>query len=264
MDKDKLQGMDKTGYCLLPNFYTPDELTELHEILRIFHHNWIADNRDFYQQRAINSAYLTGKKYLQSAQRKRLFDFLASHKLMEIVTAILANDVCFMNTQLFFDPVQNEQKNYWHRDPQYHLTLQQQQEALTGPRVMHVRIPLVKEHGLELVPGSHRQWDTQEELQVRLEQEGHKNHEDLSSGLAVPLNVGDVLVFNANMIHRGLYGNDRLALDILFCDPIPELLQFVDESCLPEDGFLNILDNGKAFSNTLKIKASINQQQNGH
>ena len=264
MDKDKLQDMERNGFCLLQNFYTPDELKELHEILTTFHQNWIADNLDFYQQRSINSAYLTGKKYLDERQRTTLFQFIASQKLMDLVTAVLGDDVCFMNTQLFFDPVQNEQKNYWHRDSQYHLTIEQQKEALAGPRVLHVRIPLIKERGLELVPGSHCQWDTEEELQVRLELDGHKNHEDLSSGLAVPLDVGDVLVFSANMIHRGLYGNDRLAMDILFCDPAPELLQFVDESCLPEDGILKNLDNGRAFSNTLKIKAIVSQHKNGH
>ena len=264
MDKDKLQDMKENGFCLFPRFYRPAELQELHQVLSTFHQNWIADNREFYLQRAINSAYLTGNMYLDERQRTTLFHFIASHKLMDLVTAVLGDGICFMNTQLFFDPVDKNRKNYWHRDSQYHLTLQQQQEALTGPRVIHVRIPLVKEQGLELVPGSHHQWDNQEELQVRLEQEGHKNHEDLSSGLAVPLDVGDVLVFSANMIHRGLYGNDRLALDILFCDPVPELLKFVDESCLPEDGILDILDNGKAFSNTLKIKASINQYENGH
>jgi len=62
------------------------------------------------------------------------------------------------------------------------------------------------------------------------------------------------LVFSANMIHRGLYGMDRLALDILFCDPVPELVEFIDDSCLPDPGTLAMLENRTAFDSAMEIK----------
>jgi len=75
---------------------------------------------------------------------------------------------------------------------------------------------MVEENGLEWVPGSHQRWDTEEELNVRLELCGHRHQECLDSGLEIPLGAGDLLVFSANLIHRGLYGKHRMALDILF------------------------------------------------
>ncbi len=159
-----------------------------------------------------------------------------------------------MNTQLFFNPVDSQQKNYWHRDPQYHLSLAQQQQALAGPEVVHVRIPLADEPGIELIPGTHKRWDSKEELDVRLERSGKKKYHDLSTGLALPLNKGDILIFSANIIHRGLYGKDRLALDLLFCEALPELMKFVDGDCLPSPAILDKLENPEPFINSIEAK----------
>lgn len=117
----------------------------------------------------------------------------------------------------------------------------------------HFSVPLVSEPGMELIPGTHKQWDTEEQLNVRLEQNGHKNYEDLKQGVVVNLNAGDLLVFSANMIHRGLYGNDRMALDILFCDPDPQLMAFVDKACLPSREIMKKLDNSAVFEAALSM-----------
>ncbi len=64
------------------------------------------------------------------------------------------------------------QRNYWHRDPQHHMSVEQQKEALFGPNALHFRVPLADELGLELVLGTHRRRDSGEDLVVRLEQNG--------------------------------------------------------------------------------------------
>lgn len=220
-----------------------------------FHHSWRQENARFYAEKAVNSAYLTGKKHLNDAERLTLFEVIGSAKLMDVVMSVMGDRPAFMNTQLFFDPVNAEQKNYWHRDPQYHLSIEEQKKTLFGPEVVHFRIPLVDEPGVELIPGTHRRWDSDEELNVRLEQNGQKNSDNLSSGVRVRLNAGDLLVFSANMIHRGLYGLNRMSLDILFCDPVPELMQFVDDDCLPAAEILGKLENPAALARTLEIKA---------
>jgi ectoine hydroxylase-related dioxygenase (phytanoyl-CoA dioxygenase family) len=147
--------------------------------------------------------------------------------------------------------VNQVQHNYWHRDPQYHLSVDEQKAALSGPEVVHVRIPLADEPGIELVPASHKQWDTEEELDVRLGRNEKSVHDPLSSSERVSLNAGDLLVFSANIIHRGIYGMDRLSLDVLFCDPEVELLKFVDEDCLPDAAVIASLENADAFRSTL-------------
>ncbi|AUN99525.1 phytanoyl-CoA dioxygenase [Bacteriovorax stolpii] len=247
-------GYDKNGYLLLKKFYDPSDLKELYSILITFHEAWKKDNSDFYSKRAINSAYLTSPKYLSPNDREELFKFIGSSKLMGILSSLIPDKAMFMNTQLFFNPVNKEQKNYWHRDPQYVLSLDDQQKALKKSKVLHFRIPLHDEPGIELVPGTHKRWDSKEELEVRLETNGKKNNDDLSSGLKINLEAGDLLIFSANMIHRGLYGMNRFALDILFCDSDVELAQFVDLDCLPGKAELAKIENSEIFENALFLK----------
>jgi len=249
---------EENGYIAFRDMFEEAELREVRAVILKFHQTWMLENAKFYTEQAINSAYLTSPKYLSDSERESLFKFISSAKLMRIVTSIMGDRPAFMNTQLFFNPSNDAQKNYWHRDPQYHLSVAEQKKALSGSNVLHFRIPLSDEPGLELVPGTHKRWDTNEELNVRLEKNGHKNHEDLSTGKTIPINTGDLLVFNANMIHRGIYGMDRLSLDILFCDPVPELLQFADDDCLPDLVTLEKLENIVAFNNTIEIRSNIN------
>jgi ectoine hydroxylase-related dioxygenase (phytanoyl-CoA dioxygenase family) len=175
---------------------------------------------------------------------------------MNIVTNIMGDCSAFMNTQLFFDPANNAQKNYWHRDPQYHMSIEEQQAALRGPAVVHFRVPLFDELGIELIPKTHTRWDSADELDVRLELNGRKRYEELPSAVRVSLKAGDLLIFNANMIHRGVYGMDRLALDILFCDPSLELAQYINDDCLPDSDILAGLENASAFARAAAIKVS--------
>lgn len=245
---------EKDGYCVFPRHVEKNKLESLRVVIERFHQAWVVANGQFYREKAVNSAYLTGKKYLREGERQVLFEFIGSHHLMEIVNSIMGDSVAFMNTQLFFDPVNSTQKNYWHRDPQYHLSLEEQKKSLSGPSVVHFRIPLVDEPGVELIPGTHKRWDSESELNVRLEREGHQNHEALSSGVRVRLNAGDLLAFSANMIHRGLYGMGRMSLDILFCEPDPQLMQWVDDDTLPDFMAMQKMENASAFKRTRELK----------
>ncbi|WP_286263690.1 phytanoyl-CoA dioxygenase family protein [Thalassotalea atypica] len=239
------------GYQVIRQYFTKDELDALRTVILNFHQRWIEENKDFYHTRAVNSAYLTDTLYLEDKQRMQLFEFISSSKVISAAQHVFERPFAFMGTQLFFNPHNNQQQNYWHRDPQYHLNEAEQKAALSGPEVVHIRIPLFDEPGIELVPKSHKNWDTEEELNVRFERNGHKNSEQLSSGKAISLGAGDALLFSANMIHRGLYGGQRLAFDILFCDVEPHLLEFAKRSILPSPAMLDILADPAVFKNTL-------------
>lgn len=245
---------EENGYLVVKGLFKESELGQIRRVVTRFHDAWKLKHAQFYAEKAINSAYLTAKEHLNNAERESLFQFIGSAKLMAVVTSIMGDCPAFMNTQLFFDPVNERQRNYWHRDTQYHMTIAEQQQALLGPKVVHFRIPLVDEPGVEFVPATHRRWDQDDELDVRLERNGRNNHEDLLSGIKVKLDAGDLLIFSANMLHRGLYGMNRLSLDILFCDPAPELMTFVDANCLPEPDTLATIENAQAFQNSIEMK----------
>ena len=115
-------------------------------------------------------------------------------------------------------------------------------------------MPLFDELGMEIVPGTHKRWDSEEEYNVRQEEKGRVSSESLSTGKAINLAAGDLLVFSADMIHRGLYGLDRLALDILVFDSAGDFVDYVDDDCLPDVAMLDDIDDPRLFKNTLELK----------
>jgi hypothetical protein len=116
-------------------------------------------------------------------------------------------------------------------------------------------VPLFDELGMELVPGTHKRWDNDEEFDVRQEEKGKLSSESLSTGKAIQLAAGDLLVFSADMIHRGLYGLDRLALDILVFDPAGDFADYVDDDCLPDRSMLDKIHDPRLFTNTMHLKS---------
>jgi ectoine hydroxylase-related dioxygenase (phytanoyl-CoA dioxygenase family) len=256
-NRNQLQrNYDQQGYFVIRNYFTVAEITELRAVVLKFHQLWQQDNAKFYQEEAFNSSLITGSEYLAFDDRVQLFNFISSKKIMTVVEAIVANNPAFMNTQLFFNPVNPKQKDFWHRDCQYDHDVAGQKLAIKQTQVLHLRVPLFDELGMELVPGTHKRWDNDEEFNVRQEEKGSVSSDDLASGEKIKLAAGDLLVFSADMIHRGLYGLERLALDILVFDSAGDFADYVDDDCLPDSLMLNKIDDPRLFINTLNLKSN--------
>jgi ectoine hydroxylase-related dioxygenase (phytanoyl-CoA dioxygenase family) len=247
---------DQQGYFVIRNYFTVTEIAELRAVVLKFHQLWQQDNAKFYQEEAFNSSLITGSEYLAFDDRVQLFNFISSKKIMKVVEAIVANNPAFMNTQLFFNPVNRKQKDFWHRDCQYDHDVAGQKLAIEKTQVLHLRVPLFDELGMELVPGTHKRWDNDEEFNVRQEEKGSLSSDDLASGRKIKLAAGDLLVFSADMIHRGLYGLERLALDILVFDSAGDFADYVDDDCLPDSLMLDKIDDPRLFINTLNLKSN--------
>ncbi|MBA6337567.1 phytanoyl-CoA dioxygenase family protein [Colwellia sp. BRX8-7] len=255
-NQSQLQGhYDAQGYFVIRNYFNDTEISALRQVVLKFHDLWKKDHAKFYQEEAFNSSLITGSQYLAFDDRVKLFNFISSKKIMAVVESVIAAKPAFMNTQLFFNPVNPAQKDFWHRDCQYDHEVEEQKKAIQETQVVHLRLPLFDERGMELVPGTHKRWDNEEEFNVRQEEKGRVSSENLSTGKEIKLAAGDLLVFSADMIHRGLYGLDRLALDILVFDPAGDFADYVDDDCLPEFSMLDKIENPRLFTNTLDLKA---------
>ena len=248
---------DVQGYFVLKNYFTAPEISSLRKVILKFHELWKLDHAEFYEQEAFNSSLITGSQYLASEDRVKLFNFISSKKIMDVVESVIPTNPAFMNTQLFFNPVNPQQKDFWHRDCQYDHDIEGQKKAIQETQVLHLRVPLFDELGMELVPGTHKRWDSDEEFNVRQEEKGKVSSENISTGKTINLAAGDLLVFSADMIHRGLYGLDRLALDILVFDPAGDFVDYVDDDCLPGIAMLDKIDDPRLFANTMQLKSMV-------
>jgi ectoine hydroxylase-related dioxygenase (phytanoyl-CoA dioxygenase family) len=246
---------DEQGYFVLRNYFTTSEIEELRKVILKFHELWKLDNAKFYREDAFNSSLITGSEYLAYDERVKLFNFISSKKIMALVDILIPVDPAFMNTQLFFNPINPQLKDFWHRDCQYDHDIEIQKKVIHETQVVHLRVPLFDELGMELVPGTHKRWDTDEEFNVRQEEKGRKSNENLSTGKTIQLAAGDVLVFSADMIHRGLYGLDRLALDLLVFDPTGDFADYVDDDCLPEMSMMDKIVDPRLFVNSRRLKS---------
>jgi len=245
---------DKQGYFVIRDYFDASEISSLRKVILKFHELWKSDNKIFYQEEAFNSSLITGSQYLAVDDRIKLFNFISSKKIMDLVNSLIPTNPAFMNTQLFFNPVNPKQKDFWHRDCQYDHDVDVQKQVIHETQVLHLRIPLFDELGIELVPGTHKRWDNDEEFDVRQEVKGRVSSENLSNGKKISLAAGDLLLFSADMIHRGLYGLDRLALDILVFDSAANFVDYVDDDCLPDISMLDKIDDPSLFINTLHLK----------
>lgn len=206
------------GFVLLPAFFDSEEVAALGDLVLPPHRAWLAMNETELKRGSVNSAYLTDTKYSRDeGRRQALLAWLASDKLVGLAARLLSAEPKFLNTQVFFNPRDAMKKPYWHRDIQYMGWPEDMQcERIKTDGVLHLRIPLRDDPGMEFVPASHNRWDTEIERKVRLELDGHCNHEELPGSVRIPHRPGDLLAFSAHVIHRGVYGGERLAFDVLF------------------------------------------------
>ena len=233
------------GFLHLPGFYRPHELVDLEAVLLKHHNAWLLQHQAAYQNGLINSHSLTADSALTEPDKNVLFQIIAAPALLAQLALIFPQAPRFLNTQLFFDPHQRNQNNYWHRDVQYTgLNEASQRSVILQQNVVHCRIAMRPERGIELIAGSHQRWDSAEEYAVRMGKSPYRPHDDLPHATQIALHTGDVLLFSANMLHRGLYGQKRLAFDIIYCDDHPDLLAHRGDHTLPNAAQLATLPAG--------------------
>ena len=76
---------DEKGYFVMRNYLNESEVSSLRKVILKFHELWKQDNATFYQEEAFNSSLITGSQYLGFDDRVKLFNFISSKKMMELV-----------------------------------------------------------------------------------------------------------------------------------------------------------------------------------
>ena len=240
---------EKHGYAILRNFFDNKEISVLSRHIDRIYQKWKQENEVLiFENKLVNMHSLTSRVYFQECPQQRIafFELIAPEKLTGTLEKIFGPGIYFHNTQLFFNPSNFEQRPYWHRDMQYSSVEDSvQRDEQNSISSLHVRIPLIPERGVELVAGTHRRWDNAQERNVRLELNGHKNSEPLPDSHLVDLDPGDILIFDAQMIHRGNYelNPERKAFDLCVGKYHPLTSSFLDPQVLPTDKEIEQISN---------------------
>ncbi|TBR37545.1 phytanoyl-CoA dioxygenase [Marinomonas agarivorans] len=256
---------EQHGYVILRAFLNDDDLADIIVNIDPIYQVWRDNNQEQIAQNAlVNMHSLTHSHFFKNNKnaRVKLFNTLANKKLITKLIHLFGEGIYFHNTQLFFNPINKEQQPYWHRDMQYSpIDDAQQSKEQSNMLSLHVRIPLQEETGLAVIKGTHKRWDTEQEHNVRFELNGHKSNEPLPDNELITLKLGDILIFNAQMIHRGNYDqNDtRKALDLCVGKYHPLSSQFFDKSVLPTEQEMAQLTNPSWYQEAYKVLACQNR-----
>jgi len=250
---------DSQGYLIVKNLFSAPEIEKLTTIVDRIVDQWLSENRaDVINHQLINMHSLTNPRYFESRETERLlfFQMLAAKQLTKLLDSMFGDGIYFHNTQLFFNPFEHSKRPYWHRDMQYSPiddAVQKNEQLNMLP--LHVRISLIREQGIELIPGTHNRWDTDLERDVRLELNGHKNSEDLPGAVLISLEPGDILIFSAQMIHRGNYhlNTSRKALDLCVGKEHPLTSTYLDANNLPTINELDRIENNQWYKAARQI-----------
>jgi ectoine hydroxylase-related dioxygenase (phytanoyl-CoA dioxygenase family) len=243
-----------TGYAVVRDLLDTSKINSITKHVNRIYGSWMDSNKsNIIEHQLVNMNSLTKQIYFKNCPEDRVdfFNSISPKELTNLLDGMTGSDIYFHNTQLFFNPLNSKALPYWHRDMQYSLIPDDIQESEQKNMIsLHIRIPLIKESGVEVIPGTHKRWDTELEKNVRLELNGHSNNENLPNSKLIELNVGDVLIFNAQMIHRGNYqlNESRKALDLCVGKYHHLTSGFLDKEVLPTNREIKFIKNNQWYS----------------
>jgi ectoine hydroxylase-related dioxygenase (phytanoyl-CoA dioxygenase family) len=244
---------DDLGYIILRNFLNDIEINSISKHVNNVFNSWMRSNEsEVFDYQLVNMHSLTQKEYFKNNPEERVdfFNAISPIKLVNLLESMFDSEIYFHNTQLFFNPLNSKRLPYWHRDMQYSPLSDDIQKAEQNNMLsLHIRIPLEKEKGVEIIPGTHKRWDTELERDVRLELNGHTNNEQLPNAKLIDLDVGDILIFNSQMIHRGNYqlNNSRKALDLCVGKYHQLTFGYFDKQVLPTDEEIELIKHNRWY-----------------
>ncbi|NQZ23966.1 MAG: phytanoyl-CoA dioxygenase family protein [Colwellia sp.] len=245
---------DDMGYVVVRNFLSDIEISSISKHVNGVFDSWMSSNKsEIFEHQLVNMHSLTKQEYFTNTPDERVgfFNSISPLTLTNLIERMFGSEIYFHNTQLFFNPLNKKRLPYWHRDMQYSPLSDDIQKAEQNNMVsLHIRIPLVKEKGVEIIPGTHKRWDTELERDVRLELNGHSNNEQLPNAKLIELDVGDILIFSSQMIHRGNYqlNDSRKALDLCVGKYHHLTFGFLDKQILPRKEEMELIKNNQWYS----------------
>jgi ectoine hydroxylase-related dioxygenase (phytanoyl-CoA dioxygenase family) len=157
----------------------------------------------------------------EPAALERLLAFVSSARVCALLDGLAyADEVSsprLKKADYYHEQTQHDWDGDWHRDTQFvEYDLERERALVLTTTSVHVRVAFEPDDRLELVEGSHRRWDSAEELGIR--KGAARTSAAMPNATRVALRAGDACVFHAWSIHRATYRSTpiRRTLDALY------------------------------------------------
>jgi ectoine hydroxylase-related dioxygenase (phytanoyl-CoA dioxygenase family) len=146
--------------------------------------------------------------------------FASSARVCALLHALSADVLQLKDAHYYHEQTKRDWDGDWHRDSQFARTDPDlERELVSSSCSLHVRVALEDDDRLEVVPGSHARWDSEEEHCIR--RGSDRASDQMPNALRVVLKAGDACLFHAWSIHRATYRRAplRRTLDLLYASP---------------------------------------------
>jgi len=211
------QQWQEQGYLIVRQAFDADRIKALFEVCESVYDQWkresTKDGEPYgfcYGPKAWVLIHLNHPKYHRQHPEwlPRLLNAVADPLALQILSDCFREKAVMMQANYYVDPPSEGWTGIWHRDCQFYPGIDEAKQRIAvaeeadPPRELHMHIPLVKTAATEVVPGTHRRWDTDEEFHVRMKEPVDGK---MPGALRIALEPGDLAFFHVNAIHRGLY-----------------------------------------------------------
>ena len=214
------------GYVIIPQLFDLRQIIELKIIADRVLNQWIRQSFPT-RQRPDKKTFDLFKRleYFAgcSEHLAYLLDAIADERILSILQCICDRQLLFNGIVYFVNPTETSWRGDWHRDGQAIAPNDKiEQTRIFNSSFVRVHLALVDDNFLEIVPGSHRRWDTSHELATRKGRGKSMNSDDMSGSQRIWLKPGDAVFFDGYSIHRGNYlaNRPRRMLAMLYGSPV--------------------------------------------
>jgi ectoine hydroxylase-related dioxygenase (phytanoyl-CoA dioxygenase family) len=214
---------EREGYLVIPGFFDPERAARLRRVcddileqyLECDAQTGVPGNPDGRGMRHLNHpAYFADRPPQNFAE---LMDACADELLLGVARSILCEPALFRCTTYWFNPRTKREDGEWHRDTQFVAKGESEEKSMLEDHwsrtvsCIQLQVALAPSDDVQVVPGSHKRWDTPEEYAIRRADDfAHNRSPGMPGALRIALQPGDAALFNPNGLHRGQYHKDKL------------------------------------------------------
>lgn len=203
------------GYFIVDDAVDPDMMAPLLEATRRVKAKARSGDVDIFTHRTPSGEPWAIRGLFAPEFNEPVFaDYLASQHVMQYVEPLLGSELRLGGVLIFTSPDEEDWSGGWHRDfgkNERDGTYEVEMEILNRPLAsLKWHLALVDDSCLQLVPGSHRRYRTDEERDRLLK----NRHADISTQAVMHLKAGQSIFWNGHTVHRGIYNKtpERLTL----------------------------------------------------